>query len=76
MIIWEFPISQLIDRPDRRTISKQKLDKMIKEIKKFGGIIDPISVTKNHQIIDGSLRLAAVKKLGHTTIPIQYRDET
>jgi ParB-like chromosome segregation protein Spo0J len=75
MIIWEFPISQLIDKSDRHTISKHKLDKMIKEVKKFGGIIVPILVTKEYQIIDGSLRLAAMKKLGHTTIPIQYRDE-
>lgn len=55
--------------PKSRT-ERDKLKKLIDGIKEVGGIIQPIIVSSDFQVIDGHRRLAAAKALGMTEVPV------
>lgn len=68
--ILEIPIETIVAtpyNPKDRTKDSAKLRKLVETIKKYG-VIQPIVITADRDLVDGNRRLAAAKLAGLTTI--------
>ena len=71
------PLEKIIVHRDirqRRNIDEKDLDVLMDSIHRLG-LINPITVTRDLELVAGERRYMACKKLGHDTIPVQYTDE-
>ena len=59
-----------------RTISKDKLEKLVQSLKEFPEMLDkrPIVVNADHVILGGNMRLQALKKAGILEVPVMVAD--
>lgn len=69
------PISSItVDRQGRQRVTLDDIDIMADSIRRLG-LIHPIVITREGQLVAGERRLAACTSLGWTHIPVQYVDE-
>jgi ParB/RepB/Spo0J family partition protein len=69
------PIQEIhFDRSSRQRKNIDDLDGLKESIKRLG-LIHPIVITREHELVAGERRLASCRELGWTTIPIQFVDE-
>ena len=74
---YSFPLNDIIiDRPNRqrKTISEQHIASLADSIS-TNGLIHPIVITRDGQLVAGECRTLATRKLGWTHIAVQYQDE-
>jgi ParB/RepB/Spo0J family partition protein len=71
------PVSSIkVDRDNRQRRELTGIEGLAEDIRRKGGLIHPLLIDRDHNLISGERRLAAVKLLGHDSVPIQYEDET
>src|SRR5215472_2708444 len=58
----------------RKNFKEDKMSELIESINRIG-LIHPLVVTRDLQLVAGERRLIAVKKLGWERVPCQYVDE-
>tara|TARA_R100000742_G_C4264374_1_gene82284 strand:- start:51 stop:719 length:669 start_codon:yes stop_codon:yes gene_type:complete len=63
-------IKQSMVNPSIRTNRDNNSFKKLKHNIKINGLISPVVVDKDHNLIDGHRRLNALRDLGHTLIPV------
>lgn len=71
------PLSSVwVDREkrQRREIGEEALLQLMKSISERG-LIHPIVVTREHEVIAGERRFTAISRLGHDSIEVRYVDE-
>lgn len=66
--------SIVIRRDERQRKELQGIDELAESIRKRG-LIQPIVITRNNELIAGERRLSAVKSLKHEVIRVVYSDE-
>jgi len=68
MQVTEIPISNIQIKSGRRELNPEKVAQIADSITAVG-ILHPIAVNKNHELVAGHHRLEAFKRLGKDTIP-------
>lgn len=69
------PISSIIvDRPGRQRRELEGVDELAASIRAIG-LINPITIDRDHNLIAGETRLAACKTLGWSDITVQYVED-
>lgn len=71
------PLSSVwVDRAkrQRREIAEDTLQQLMKSISERG-LIHPIVVTRDHEVVAGERRFTAITRLGHDKIEVRYVDE-
>lgn len=68
------PVSSIVvDRPNRQRKELEKIDELAESIREHG-LINPIVVTQDYEIVAGERRLAAHQLLGYDMIPVQFAE--
>ena len=64
------PVDQLIARHGLRDAShfSDYIQKLVDSIRKTRGLLSPIIANEQGEVVDGILRLHAIKRLGHKTV--------
>lgn len=69
------PINSIVvDRPDRQRKELTGIDELAESIHRRG-LIHPPVITAEHKLVAGERRLTACKKLGWTSIAVQFTDD-
>ena len=69
------PVSQIVvNRDDRQRRELNNIEELAESIRR-NGLINPITVTRDHELIAGERRLTAHQLLGFDTIAVQYIDQ-
>jgi len=64
----------IVNRAERQRRELPNLDVLADSIKRIG-LIHPIVITRENELVAGERRLEAIRRLGHTHTHIQYLDE-
>lgn len=66
--------SIIVNREGRQRRDLVAIDELADSIKRLG-LIHPLVITRDHQLVAGERRLTALRALGWTQVPAQYTDE-
>jgi hypothetical protein len=69
----ELPLTALRSNPKHKLLNFETVEK-VKSIVEVLGVIQPIIVDRNMEVIDGNLRLHVAKVLEHKTVPVFVLD--
>jgi ParB/RepB/Spo0J family partition protein len=63
-----------VDREGRQRRELKSIDELAESIREVG-LIHPLVITRDGQLVAGERRFNAVRSLGWTSVPVQYTDE-
>lgn len=70
-----YPIAGIsVDRPNRQRKELTKIEELAESIARIG-LINPVTITREGNLIAGERRYTAIKSLGWTSIPVQFAEE-
>jgi ParB-like chromosome segregation protein Spo0J len=69
-IIEKFPVQKLKLYPENpRKMSAREFDALVKSLENFG-VVEPLVINSQYEVIGGNQRLLALRKLGIETVPV------
>lgn len=64
----------VVNRPDRQRKQLNNIEELAESIHRLG-LINPLVITRDGELIAGERRLTAVRSLGWTHVPVQFADD-